>query len=76
MVSAYRQKVIVQAGGTISLSVPQWPAGATAEVIVMLDTPVMPRIPLAQLIGCAPGGFASPDEADAFLTQERNRWEF
>jgi hypothetical protein len=32
--------------------------------------------PLTSLIGSAPGSFATPDEADQFIRQERDTWDY
>ena len=32
--------------------------------------------PLTSLIGSAPGSFASPEEADRFIRQERDAWDY
>ncbi|MFE4108417.1 hypothetical protein [Almyronema epifaneia] len=32
--------------------------------------------PLTELIGSAPGSFATPEEADQFIRQERDAWDY
>lgn len=32
--------------------------------------------PLTSLIGLAPGSFATPEEADLFIRQERDAWDY
>lgn len=32
--------------------------------------------PLTSLIGSAPGSFATPEEADRFIRQERDAWDY
>jgi hypothetical protein len=32
--------------------------------------------PLTDLLGLAPGSFASPEEADQFIRQERDKWDY
>jgi hypothetical protein len=32
--------------------------------------------PLTSLIGSAPGSFATPDDADQFIRQERDTWDY
>jgi hypothetical protein len=32
--------------------------------------------PLTDLLGFAPGSFASPEEADQFIRQERDEWDY
>ncbi len=79
MTTAIRQNVVIQAGGRIELRDPQLPTGATAEVIVLLNLPLAEASeetapPLTSLIGAAKGGFATPEEVDRFLNQERDAW--
>lgn len=74
---AFREQVIVGAGGAIVIHNPALPEGASAEIIVMIETP-KPQAPLAPLmsyLGKAKGVFASADDADQFLSGERNAWE-
>ena len=33
-------------------------------------------LPLTSLIGSAPGSFATPEEADQFIRQERDAWDY
>jgi len=33
-------------------------------------------MPLTSFIGAAPGSFANPEEADQFIRQERDAWDF
>jgi hypothetical protein len=44
MTSATRQTVIVKPGGVIEIRDPQLPAGAVAEVIVLVEVPLAPAI--------------------------------
>ena len=75
MVNAIRQKVIVQPGGRIELHAPELKPGTHAEVIILEDSPQPPGRSLRSLIGTAKGCFSSPEEADAFLSQERDSWD-
>ena len=74
MIIATRQTVIVKPGGVIDIRDPQLPAGAVAEVIVLLTDTSGEAPPLASLIGAARGSFATPEDADAFLDGERDSW--
>ena len=75
MVTTLRRRVVVQPGGRIELDVPDLPAGAAVDLILIVEnSPSMSRS-LAALIGSAQGGFATPEEADAFLDRERDAWD-
>ena len=79
MTTAVRQSVVIQPGGRIELRDPLFPTGATAEVIVLLNWPLASAggeaaISLASLIGEARGGFATPEEVDQFINEERDAW--
>jgi hypothetical protein len=76
MLSGLRQKVVVQPGGVVELRSPELPAGATVEVIVLLEPQLEEsKRPLASFIGAAKGNFATPEEVDQFIRQERDAWE-
>lgn len=76
MVSAIRQRVTVQPGGRIEIRSSELPAGAEAEVIVVLETaPPAPTHSLRDLIGQGKGCYATPQDADHFIRGERNAWE-
>lgn len=76
MFSGLRQKVVVQPGGVVELRSPELPAGATVEVIVLLELqPEKSKTPLSNFIGAAKGNFATPKEVDQFISQERDKWE-
>lgn len=75
MVSAIRERVTIQPGGRIEIPSSELPAGAQAEVIVVLE-PISPTTnSLLSMVGKGKGSFASPDEADRFIRKERNAWE-
>jgi len=80
MVHALRQHVVVEPDGRIILHVPELKPGTHAEVIVVekaeseLDD-VDENSPLSNLIGSCQGMFATPEEADAHLTTEREAWD-
>ena len=75
MIQAIRQKVVVQPGGRIEIHVPELSPGTRAEVIVLEETPQTPKRTLRSIIGSGRGSFSTPEEADAFLRQERDSWE-
>ena len=80
MVSALRQKVVVRKGGIVEVRSPDLPEGATAEVIVLLEgrdkaaEGERPLVSLRSLIGSCKGMFSSPEEADRFISHERDSW--
>ena len=72
MLNGLRQKVVVQPGGVVEVRSPELPDGATVEVIVLLESQAEPSLQgLSRFIGAAPGNFATPEEADQFIRQER-----
>jgi hypothetical protein len=70
-----RQKVTVQPGGLIALQSPDFVEGTEVEVIVLLVPPAQPQASLASLIGTGKGSFATAQEADEFIRQERDSWD-
>lgn len=72
---AIKQETTVQPGGIIQIHSEKLPAGARAEVIVLVNEPNDSLRSLASFLGAAKGGFASAAEIDAFLRAERDSWE-
>ncbi len=74
-----KQQVVVGQRGEIVIHVPQLPPGTRAEVTIVESPSSEAREgcpgPRAQLIRSCPGMFASPAEADAFLSGERDPWQ-
>jgi hypothetical protein len=75
MQQALKQQVTVQHGGLIEILAPELPEGTLAEVIILANLRTKSSSRLASLIGSAPGCFATPEEADAFIRTERHAWE-
>jgi len=79
MLNAIKQQTIVKPGGIIELTSPELPEGAIVEVIVLFQGSSelgKERVrSLTSLIGSAPGSFATPEEADQFIRQERDAWD-
>ena len=77
--NAIKQQTIVKPGGVIELTSPELPEGAIVEVIVLIqDSNELAKETarsLTSLIGSASGSFATPEEADQFIHQERNAWD-
>jgi hypothetical protein len=74
MTKALKQKVMVKPGGWIEVQSPELLPGASAEVIVLVEES-HPMRPLSSWLGAAPGCYASPQDAVAFLRQERDQWD-
>jgi hypothetical protein len=74
MAGTVKQTVTVQAGGIVQIQSPDLIPGSLAEVIVVPEATTSPSSKLANVIGSAAGGFASPAEADAFIRRERDAW--
>ncbi|MGA1474322.1 MAG: hypothetical protein ACO4AI_03965 [Prochlorothrix sp.] len=82
MFTGIKQQATVKPGGIIELTSPDLQEGTTVEVIVLIQTEPgqanspegasQPARSLAQFIGAAPGNFATPEEADHFIRQERD----
>ncbi len=75
MTKALRHKVTVQSGGILEIRSHDLPEGQDVDVIILIEEPTKPAIPLSQLIGAAKGCYNNPKEADAFIRQERDQWD-
>lgn len=53
---------------------PELVPGSMADVIIIPETPAAPTATLTSLIGAAAARFTTPEEADAFIREERNTW--
>lgn len=80
MLNAIKQQTIVKPGGIIELASPELPEGAIVEVIVLFqDSSELAKATarsLTSLIGSAPGSFATPEEADQFIREQRDAWDY
>jgi hypothetical protein len=80
MLNAIRRQTIVKPGGIIELTLPELPEGTVVEVIVLVensDNLTQESTPLlTSLIGSAPGSFATPEEADQFIREQRDEWGY
>jgi hypothetical protein len=75
MMNAIRQRVTVQPGGRIELYAPELEPGSHAEVIVLHESDkASGRRLLSALLGSGKGAFSGPEEADRFLSGERESW--
>jgi hypothetical protein len=75
MIHAIRRQVIVQPGGRIEIYAPELKPGTRAEVIILEEPVQQSKHTLRSLIGAGKGAFATPEEADAFIRQERDSWK-
>ena len=75
MIHAIKQRVIVQTDGLIQIRVPELKAGTSAEVIILEEPEQIHKSSLSSIIGKGQGSFASAEEADAFLSKERELWD-
>lgn len=73
-----KQQVVVGADGRITIQVPQLPPGTRAEVTVVEQGERSEKVrPIrrSSLIASCPDMFGSTQEADEFLSQERDAWD-
>ena len=75
MIHAIRQHVTVQPDGLIQIHVPEFKAGTIAEVIILESSEHVGKRAIASFIGKGQGCFATVQEADAFIRNERLSWE-
>lgn len=79
MLNAIRQQAIVKPGGVIELTLPELSEGTLVEVIVLIensDQLDQASPSLTNLIGTAPDSFATPEEADQFIREQRDEWDY
>ncbi|EDN70200.1 conserved hypothetical protein [Beggiatoa sp. PS] len=81
MLNAIKQEVTVLSNGVVPFRSPELQAGSRVEVIVIIKEKSPhsqnknPNKNLLSFMGKGKGAFATPEEADAFIRQERNTWE-
>ncbi len=75
MLKGLRQKAIVKPGGVVQICSPELPTGATVEIIVLISPTDESKRSLTSFIGSAKGSFATPEDVDKFISQERDAWE-
>jgi hypothetical protein len=80
MLQSIKQHAVVQPYGQIVIYVPQLKPGTHAEVTVVQQAESGKGGPgedvrFSSLVGSCRGMFATPEEADEFLTRERNAWD-
>ena len=75
MIHEIKQRVMVQPDGSIQIYVPELKVGTIAEVIILESSEPVSDKKLAGIIGKGKGCYKNPDEADAFIKNERSSWE-
>jgi len=76
MVNGLKQKAIVKPGGVVEIKSDRLQEGATVEVIVLVESPFDKSLKsLTSFIGSTKSNFATPEEVDRFIRQERDSWE-
>ncbi|MEI7648549.1 MAG: hypothetical protein WCJ47_02425 [Methanomicrobiales archaeon] len=75
MIHAIRQHVTVERDGLIQLHVPELKAGTLAEVIILESSEHVGKRAIASFIGKGQGCFATAQDADTFMRNERLSWE-
>lgn len=74
MNQALRQKAVVKPGGIIEISSSELPPGTTVDVIVIVESLPQKRRTMRSMIGTGKGSFATYQEADEFISRERDSW--
>jgi hypothetical protein len=69
-------KTRVSSDGHLHLDIPTSLAPGDVELVLVVNNApsAVPSQRLSGLIGAAKGSFATPAEADAFLSRERDSW--
>ena len=76
MEQVIRRRVVVQHGGCIELGSDDVREGTKAEVFVIVRTGEQSaHATYGSMFGNGRGGFATAEEADAFLRRERDSWD-
>lgn len=71
-----RERTTVKRGGIVEIRHPSLPEGVSAEVVVTIaDASPSPTSPLSTYLGKGKGAFASAEEADEYVSHERDAWE-
>lgn len=74
MNEAIRQKAVVKPGGVINIQSLELPVGTEVDVIVIVERAGKKKQSLRSIIGTGKGCFATPQEADDFISRERDAW--
>lgn len=74
MNEAFRQKAVVEPGGIINIQSSELPVGTEVDVIVIVEIAGKKKQSLRSIIGTGKGCFATPQQADDFISMERDAW--
>jgi hypothetical protein len=77
MLNAIKQETTVLPNGVVPFRSPELKAGSRVEVIVILkeEPPLPQKKNMLSFMGKGKGAFTTPEEANAFIRQERDTWE-
>ena len=78
MQKALRLETTVLPGHRLEICSPELPEGAKVEVVVVLPDAPQERIPMLDLIASLPPGpraFATWEEYETYLREEKDSWE-
>ena len=73
MIQAIRARATVKPGGSIEIRNPALPEGASAEVIVMIESPAPALPPLASYVGATKGVYGTAEQIDRHLREMQSR---
>jgi len=71
---AIRQDLTVQKDHQVEIHSPELKLGDQVEVILRVHPKNVQSHGVRTLLGAGKGSFASPEEADRFIREERNLW--
>ncbi len=74
MNEAIRQKAVMKPDGVINIQSSELPVGTEVDVIVIMERAGKKKQSLRSIIGTGKGCFATPQEADDFISRERDAW--
>lgn len=79
MISTTTHTAVVRPGGVVEVRDAALPEGSIVQVTISVAeedaTPDEEPGGLMRFLGAAPGLYATPEEADAFIRAERDAWE-
>lgn len=74
MNQAMRKKTVVKPGGVINIQSSELPVGTEVDVIIIVKTTARNKKSLRSIIGSGKSCFTTPQEADDFISRERDSW--
>lgn len=63
-------------GTEITVIIEDQPPTPSEDYLERLCRVIADDTPLTDLIGSAPGSFATPEEADQFIREQRDEWDY